>query len=249
MQRDAAKDAARKEGFRTTNLREAAREAGIADEFVQHALIERGLAPVASAQPSRAEPVVADLTPKATWWGGEPTRLSYETVIAGEVAERDFDILVDTIRSRAGAWGEVGQVDTVGKSLTWTSQSKSGRKLQVTIFPRNGKTTIRIFESLSETFGGIYGGIMGGFGGGGGAILMAIMKKAQFFPIEAGSRGFDNLNVLVGFGLWAGALIPLSYLAARFFANNVSASRQETLRSMLRELAERARESMDYQKP
>jgi serine/threonine-protein kinase len=250
IDRDKAKDAARKDGFKTTNLREAAREAGIDEAFMQHALAERGLAPRAPNSPvaPTEEVTVTDLTPKPTWWGGEPTRLSYETVIAGEVSEQDFDILVDTIRSRAGAWGEVGQVNTVGKSLTWTSQSKSGRKLQVSIFPRNGKTTIRIFESLSETYAGIYGGVMGGMGGGGGAIVMALAKNLQPFEGVWG-RGLENPNVQLGFALWLGAVVPLSYLISRFIANGVSSKRQETLESLIRELAARARETMDYRKP
>jgi serine/threonine-protein kinase len=247
IERDARKDEARKEGFKTTNLREAAREAGIADEFVQHALIERGLAPVTSAPAARQQHVVTDLTPKPSWWGGEPSNISYETVVAGEVAERDFDLLVDTIRSRAGAWGEVGTVATVGKSLSWTSQSKSGRRLQVSIFPRNGKTTIRIFESLSETYAGIYGGVMGAGGGAGGAVLMAIIKGIEPLGPWVRGQGFDNPNLVLAMGLWVGALLPFSYLVARFTANTVSARRQESLKTMLRELADKARESMDYE--
>jgi eukaryotic-like serine/threonine-protein kinase len=243
IERDVARDAGRKEGFKTANLREAARDAGIGEEFMQHALVERGLAPAASKHGSTAEPVITDLSPKATWWGGEPSRLCYETVIDGEVAERDFDILVDAIRSRAGDWGEVGQVSTVGKSLTWTSQKASGRRLQVTIFPRNGKTTIRAFESISETYAGIYGGFMGGLGGGGGAIMMAMVKAIMPIP-GAWPRGIENPNVQIGLGLWICAVLPLSYLMARFTANSLSTNRQEALEKMIRALAERARESM-----
>ena len=245
MVRDAKKDATRKEGFKTSNLRQAAREAGIAEEFVQHALIERGLAAPDTALAARQEVVITDLTPKPTWWGGEPTRISYETIVPGEVDERDFDILVDTIRSRAGAWGEVGTVATVGKSFTWTSQPKpSGRRLQVSIFPRNGKTTIRIFESLSEPVAGIYGGFLGGLGGGGGALLVALMKK--FGPIEGVFTRGDNPNVQLGLLLWVSALLPLSYLIARFSSNAFSTGRQEALKAMLRELSQKARDSIDY---
>ncbi|HET9424585.1 MAG TPA: serine/threonine-protein kinase [Gemmatimonadaceae bacterium] len=249
QRRDAASDASRKEGFRTANLREAAREAGIGDEFVQRALIERGLGAPAATTAAREEPVVVDLTPGATWWGGQPSRLSYESVIQGELDERDFDIMVDTIRSRAGAWGGVGQFSTAGKSFTWASESETGRKLHVSVFPRNGKTTIRVFESISETYAGIYGGVMGGLGGGGGAMLIALMKKLGPFETVAGGRGLDNPNVQLGLILWLGALVPLAYFISRFSANAVSRRRQVTLRTMLRELAEKAREAMDFGKP
>jgi eukaryotic-like serine/threonine-protein kinase len=249
LSRDATKDAARREGFKTGDLREAAREAGIAPEFVQHALVERGLARATGAPAVPSETVFTDLTAKPTWWGGEPTRLSYEAIVPGEVAEEDFDIIVDSIRSRAGAWGEVGDVNTVGKSLTWSSQSKSGRKLQVTLFPRNGKTTIRVFESISETYAGLYGGIMGGLGGGGGGMLIAIMKK--FGPIDNGElfgRGLDNPNIQLAFILWFCALVPFSYLVARFSANTLSTNRQDTLKTMLHDLVDKARESMGYKR-
>jgi hypothetical protein len=116
--------------------------------------------------------------------------------------------------------------------------------LQVSIFPRNGKTTIRIFESLSEPVAGIYGGFLGGLGGGGGALLIALMKK--FGPIEGVFARGDNPNVQLGLLLWVTALVPISYLAARFSANSFSVARQEALKAMLRELSEKARESIDY---
>jgi hypothetical protein len=40
--------------------------------------------------------------------------------------------------------------------------------------------------------------------------------------------------------------VPISYLAARVSANSFSVARQEALKAMLRELSEKARESIDY---
>ena len=239
--RDAMKDAARKEGFKTANLRDAAREAGIGEEYMQHALIERGLADPAKPPASRQEPVINDLSDRATFFGGEPSQLCYESVVEGELAESEFDLLVDSIRRRAGAWGDAGQISTVGRSLTWSSQSKSGRRLQVSIFPRNGRTTIRVSESLSEMFGGIYGGVIGGFGGGLGGMCFGLIQKSV--PLWDKS---DRL--LYGFGVWLGIVVPLAALAARFTADRTSVTRQTYLKTMIRDLTERARESIDYGK-
>ena len=59
-------------------------------------------------------------------------------------------------------------------------------------------------------------------------------------------RGADNPNVQLGLILWVSALLPLSYLIARFSANSFSTGRQDALKAMLRELSQKARESIDY---
>jgi hypothetical protein len=52
--------------------------------------------------------------------------------------------------------------------------------------------------------------------------------------------------VQLGLILWVSALLPLSYLIARFSSNSFSTGRQEALKAMLRELSLKARESIDY---
>jgi serine/threonine-protein kinase len=236
LKRDTRRDSARKDGFKTGNLRQAAREAGIGDEFVQHALVERGLAPSPPPAPS-----ITDLSERATFFGGEPTQLCYETVLAGELNERDFDVIMDTIRRRAGDWADAGQVSAVGKSLTWSSQIKTGRRMQVSIFPRNGKTTIRVLESLSEATGGIYGGIIGGVGGAAGGLGFAIVQKLTPFWGHTDRMAY-------GLAIWFGILLPLSILASRFIADRFSNKRQKSLEAMIEELAMRAQESIDFNK-
>lgn len=239
--RDARKDAARKTGFRTGNLRNAAREAGIAEEYVQHALIEHGLVDAAHQPASPDAPVVVDLSAEATMLTGEPAQISYETVVDGEMSERDFDLLVDVIRRRSGGWGNVGTMATVGRSFTWSSQSNSGRRLQVSIFPRNGRTTIRVFESMREMYGAIYGGLIGAVGGGLGSLAFGLTQAIKPWP------GHDA-NITLGLGIWFGIAMPLSFILARFFADRTSEKRQESLLTMIQELAERAKESIDFNK-
>jgi hypothetical protein len=232
--------AARKEGFKTANLREAAREAGIAPEFMQHALMERGLVAPATLA-SENEPVIIDLTEPARFFWGEPLQICYECVLEGELHERDFDVMVDTIRRRAGDWGDAGLLSTVGRSLTWSTHSKAGRRMQVSIFPRNGKTTIRVLESLKESAGGIYGGIIGGFGGGLGGIAFAIFQKARGFGLGL----THDERMIYGLATWF-CLAGLSALSARIIADRFSTTRQKSLQAMIRELANRAKDSIDF---
>jgi serine/threonine protein kinase len=228
MHRDAAKDAARKEGFKTSNLRDAAREAGISPEFIQHALVERGLGGAAAADQSV---VIRDFTPKKTFWRGEPTEISYEVVLDGEVPEHDFDMLVDALRRTAG---EAGTVEIVGRSMTWTGSGsgiRQSRPLQVSVFPRNGRTTIRVSDSINGTRNGIHGMAFGA-GMGLGAMLFGISM--------ATNHRFDKgLHAAAGFGLWAFSALSAQVVARRF-ANAASRSRQDKLKVLIERLAEQA---------
>src|SRR5439155_23859856 len=70
--RDAAADAGRSEGFKTSNLREAAAEAGIDAAFVEHALVEQGLRPIPRREdtPERRPPnVIHDMTAPPRFFG------------------------------------------------------------------------------------------------------------------------------------------------------------------------------------
>jgi hypothetical protein len=72
--------------------------------------------------------------------------------------------------------GDVGNVNNIGRSVTWTSYASptSQRKLQLSVSTRSGRTVIRGFEDLSQLSGGIFGGITGGAGGGLGGMTFGI---------------------------------------------------------------------------
>src|SRR6266436_6151999 len=79
--RDAEADALRSEGFKTSNLREAAAEAGIDEKFVERALAERGLRPLPKRQEKperRPTNVIHDVTNKPAFLGIQPSELHYE---------------------------------------------------------------------------------------------------------------------------------------------------------------------------
>ncbi len=226
--RDAAGDASRTSGYAIADVREAAAEAGIPAQYVDHAMAEHGLVAAGGiAGAAVAVPVaIRDLHPKAHWLAGGPTTIEYEAVIGAEMNDRDFDLLAETIRRRVG---EAGALSAVGRSLTWTTLSKR-RTVHVSVLARNGKTTVRVVEHAGNLAGGLFGGIIGGAGGGmsGAAIGIGINV---FHSAAAGG--------LVELG-W---LLAMYGLARTIFAKR-SRSRQNSLRLLTEELAGQIHESV-----
>jgi serine/threonine protein kinase len=107
-------------------------------------------------------------------WIGGPTRLLYERVVDGEVPESEFPLIVEEIRR---ALGVVGQVDQLGRSISWTGK-RGGREMEVAVSVRAGRTRIVVQENLSNLIGGIFGGIGGGMGGGGMGMIMGVLVGA-----------------------------------------------------------------------
>lgn len=229
--RDAARDEARTSGYRLGDVRDAAREAGIATTAVDRALAEHGLAPAAPTSPAPVTVVDRSTRPLA-WLSGGPTMITYEVVIDGEVSERDFDLFSDTIRR---AVGEIGSVSAVGRSLTWHSLDMKQRRLQVSILVRRGRTTIHASESLKPLLGGLFGGVMGGVGGGAGGASVGAVAAATH-------------SVVLGFASWGGVIVA-SYLAARGIYGRLVRSREQTLRALVEELAAQAQESVAAGRP
>lgn len=223
--RDPARDGALTSGFGLTQVRDAAVEAGISAKYVEQAFVEHGLSGSA-----KTPVVVADRSPPAHWFPGSPTRLDYEVVLNGEMPAQEFDVLLDVIRRRVG---ETGNVGSVGRSFTW--QSTGRRSLQVSVFPRAGKTTIRVSEQLRNLAGGLFGGIMGGYGGGSSGVWVAIGVGVAHSP-------------LLGLGLWLGNL-TLAYAVARGIFDGMSDRRQVALRGLAEELAAEANATIDAARP
>ncbi|MFI5239408.1 MAG: protein kinase, partial [Gemmatimonadales bacterium] len=124
------------DGYRLSDAKAAAVEAGISAQYVALALDE-----------IRASPPVAQSAPASTATershsriAGAPMQIEREVTVDREVASDEFEFLVDTIQR---SFGDIGQVSTLGRSLLWSSQGQQ-RKLQVSVVPRHGRTTIRI---------------------------------------------------------------------------------------------------------
>jgi serine/threonine protein kinase len=212
-------------GYRMVDVRDAAVEAGIPERYLARAASELGLARTSPNDAAGAMPLV-DETPAASPWTGAPMSIVLELRVVGEVPESELYILVDTIRRRMGESGHVG---SIGRSLSWSSSNKN-RRLQISIVPRHGSTTIRIDERLGQLAGMLYGGIVGGGGGGSGGVTIGI-----------GMGTFHSAAVAAG--LWGGVLVGAVVLARTIFKAQVR-SRRAALHALALELAEQARETM-----
>jgi hypothetical protein len=100
----------------------------------------------------------------------------------------------------------------------------------VSVFPRDGKTTIRVSERFGRLAAALFGPIMGGWGGGTGGIWMGL-------GVSMGHPGFGGL-------LW-GANVVAAYLTARGIFQRQSRKRYETGRALAEALGAQARVSVD----
>ena len=221
--RDATRDAEITRGFRMTQIRDAAVEAGIPAQYIDQVFAEHGLAG------SRQAAVPVDRTAAPNTFLGSPTRLEYEVVVDGEMPTSDYDLLLDVIRRHIG---ETGSLGTVGRSFTW--QAAGRRNLQVSVFPRGGKTTIRVTENLRNVAGGLFGGIMGGYGGGTSGVWVGI--------------GVASHSPLLGVALWL-ANLSLAYGIARGVLRSMGNRRGDALCRLAEDLASEARAAIDGAQP
>jgi predicted Ser/Thr protein kinase len=220
------REASDSSAYRLDVVRDAAREAGIATQYVDRALAERGLdhsdagREAALVPAGTAAPDVRDLRMKpVSPWAGAPLSIDYETTVPGELSERDFDRVVEQVRY---ALGEVGTVSGVGRTLTWNSSDQK-RPIQVYVQMRRGQTTIRVREQLRTLAGSVFGGGVGGFGGGfGGAAFGLLMGATHEFAIA--------------FCAYAG-IAATAYAGARLVYRKSVRSRERELTALLERLA------------
>ncbi|MRG91179.1 hypothetical protein [Polyangium spumosum] len=120
---------------------------------------------------------------------GAPLRTLLEEEIDGEIGADSHEDLVEAIQT---VMGEAGQVQIVGKTVTWTPTvlpQAQPRQLSVTVRSRNGKTLVRVDERHSNLAAGLYFGIGFGFGLGGGvpvAMSIALATKSGLPATLAG---------------------------------------------------------------
>lgn len=222
--RDAASDAARTSGYAVGAVRDAALEAGIPAQYVEHAMAERGLVRVPASGSPPAAVTDRSLPPSRLY--GAPTNVEYEAVVNGEMPEADFDMLVDTIRRRMEM---AGAVNVVGRSLTWTTLARN-RTVHVSVVSRHGKTTIRIAENMEPLTRR--------------ARIVAIGGGAYLTVGIVSAIGDHLWNLPILAGLLLGALATVGGLARFSFMNSVR-KRQKRFGGLVDELARQVRESVD----
>jgi hypothetical protein len=198
-------------GMSLTELEQVAREAGLDPALVRRAATD-------------LDTRVTDRKPSA--FIGAPTNLVLERTIDGEMPADDYETLVLEIQRELGG---VGQASMLGRSLVWTMQGAgrrraSNRTVQVTVTPRNGRTTIRMEEPLGQLAGGLFGGLMGGLGGGTSGIAMGI-----------GMGFFHSVPIAVGL---IGGMVTGSYVLARTIFGQVARGRGERMQRLMSRIAE-----------
>jgi serine/threonine-protein kinase len=220
--RDAAADANRISGYDLASVRDAAKEAGIPEQYVEHAMAEHGLVQTLASAHAVA-PTVTDLSQKPSRVFGVPPGLEFEAVVAGEMPEGDFDTLVDTIRRRMD---HAGAVNVAERSLSWSSMDAS-RMAHVSVQSRHGKTTVRAAENLGVsirrrrivlTLASVYSG---------GGVLFAVLPHHPALAVGAGIATFAGI-----FGI------------ARTALGRSAAKHRDRLRSLTEDLARQVRDAV-----
>jgi hypothetical protein len=147
-ERDAERDSARTKGFGLGEVLAAAKEAGIAERYVDHALGEHGLGSKAVV-PAKAKVAAAAPVERASWWAGVPLYAVREIEVEGELPARDLERLINLLRD---ATGKMGNTMAHTRELAWWT-GRFGTRLEVTVVPENDRTTIRVVRDARRSVG------------------------------------------------------------------------------------------------
>lgn len=187
-------------GITLAELEEIAAEAGIDPGHLRRAAME-----------------LETLPDNPTLWArlaGEELDLLREITLPGELDQAGFERVVTAIQA---ASREHGQPSLLGRTLTWRAESSSKtRATQIVVSSRDGETTIRVEEDLTQMASGIFGGVTAGAGVGIGV----------------------GLGVPIGLGLGSvlfATAAPLASVALGYMAS----------RALYRTIAGRRRRSVD----
>ena len=182
-------------GVTLTELEDIAAEAGIDPRYLRRAALE----------------IDAGMADGSFWTKvtGADLTLVREATLHGELPDSGFERIVTAIQS---ASREHGLPSLLGRTLTWRTESSSKtRTMQIVVSARDGRTTVRLEENLSQLAAGLFGGTTTGVGVGLGVGL----------GVPAGAA--------LGSALFAVAapvgVVALSYLASRSIYRGVVARR------------------------
>lgn len=188
-------------GITLAELEEIAAEAGIDPGHLRRAAMELETSP--------SDP---------TLWSrlaGDELDLVREITLPGELDQAGFERLVTAIQA---ASREHGQPSLLGRTLTWRAESSSKtRTTQIVVSSRDGETTIRVEEDLTQMASGIFGGVTAGAGVG--------IGMGVGLPI--------GLEVLGGSILFATAAplvsVALGFMASRALYRTMAGRRQRSV--------------------
>ena len=208
------------EGMSLGTVQQIANDVGISPERVQRAA--RKLESRETVQP-RAE------SGPGAFWLGSPTVIEWEGAVDGEVTESVYDEIVDEVQATLAT---EGQVDTLGRSLTWRTVKPvlgKRRAVQVRVTSRGGQTRIHIQERLGELAVSLHSSILVGGGVGGVATILGIGLGWLGYGLESGLLS----------AVWFGGMYALS----RSIFRAVSRKKRSDLEQLSDRIAEIAAES------
>lgn len=209
-------------GYDAALVKAAAEEAGIDARYVERALAER--AQVAGAPSTVVIERGEKQQSRPNIFLGAHTKLDFHATIPREIDVALFEEIADDVRE---VMGEMVTVSAVGRTLTVMTnvlrpgQSGIPRAAQIQVLVRNGRTTVRAFEDVSQLAGGLFGGLGGGAGGGLGAMIMGLTIKAQA-PIP------------MALTAWVGTAVAALGLARVLYVRQVRKKEQELQKVMER---------------
>ncbi len=212
-------------GYDAALVKAAAEEAGIDARYVERALAER--AQVAGAPSTVVIERGEKQQSRPNIFLGAHTKLDFHATIPREIDVALFEEIADDVRE---VMGEMVTVSAVGRTLTVMTnvlrpgQSGIPRAAQIQVLVRNGRTTVRAFEDVSQLAGGLFGGLGGGAGGGLGAMIMGLTIKAQA-PLP------------MALTAWVGTAVAALGLARVLYVRQVRKKEQELQKVMERIVA------------
>jgi hypothetical protein len=121
------------EGYSLGGIQQAAAEVGIPPDRVSEAV-------------AAIESVSGGLRPGGVL--GVSSKLELERFVETEISSSDYAALLEEIRVTLGEIGDINE--TLGNALSWSSPRQgAGRKAQILVSPKGGKTRIRITDGES----------------------------------------------------------------------------------------------------
>ena len=223
-------------GYDATLVRGSAIDAGIDARYVDRALAERHAVARQSPGAIAADDAPVSITTNAASSKinpaiGAPVKIDLEASFDGEMSDIGFEEIADEIRR---SLAEMVTVSSVGRSLTVTTASGPGgrngvpRRLQIHVGSRNGRTTVRAFEDMTQLANGkVFGITMGGGFGLGSAMIGIIMGTTH-----------NGALAVAGF---AGTL-TVAYTLSRTLFGRSSRKREREVRDVLARVVRRGKE-------
>ena len=215
-------------GYTPAIVKASAIDAGIDAKYVERAFVEREAAALQPVTVQRSE----TMTRRPNFFLGAPTEIELTASLDRELHVDGFEAVADEIRH---ALGTRITVSAVGRTLTVTTGMPSNRLgdmsrlIQAQITARDGRTTVRANEDLTQEVGGLFA-----------------------FSVLLGVAGATFIGVRINDAVEGGALlasmaaaatIAVGFGMARFFFKRTAKTRTDELGQLVRRVIARVQES------